>query len=214
MDRQNSQEGPPRPNDGQGRKIFSSFDILLGLGVLAVVAAGLPWLGQQLDQAKSARSRDHAARVAQAILDFHTEMGRWPAPTGQPVDLTILTAVPPPGHTLGAMGLPAEESTRPWIDELPVDSWGRPFVAAVFGGEGPAIAGDRLPPDGAAEPARAGRAYPMTPPPGTTIVVVSAGRDGILQSDLDALARAPAAGTAAFRGDDTGQVLPGRGAGS
>ncbi|MBK7189548.1 MAG: hypothetical protein IPH86_12895 [bacterium] len=51
----------------------------------------------------------------------------------------------------------------------------------------------------------------MSPPPGTTIVVVSAGRDGILQSNLDALAHGP---EALFRGDDTGQVLQGRGAGS
>lgn len=204
MDRQDRQDRPDR-------KAFSGFDILLGLGVLAVVAAGLPWLGQQLDQAKSARSREHAGRVAQAILDFHTEMGRWPAPVGQPVDLTMLTAVPPPGHTLGAMALPADEPARPWVDQLPVDSWGRPFVAAVYGTEttpSPAAKPDR----GAdPEPARAGRAYPMTPPPGTTIVVVSAGRDGILQSDLDALAHLA---TATFRGDDTGQVLQGRGGGA
>jgi hypothetical protein len=261
MDRQDNQSAPGSPD----RKVFSSFDVLLGLGVLAVVAAGLPWLGQQLDQAKSARSREHAGRVAQAILDFHTEMGRWPAPEGQPVDLTVLTAVPPPGHTLGAMGMPAADSTRPWVDELPVDSWGRPFVAAVYSGRadvahngqpgpddvtGPDdlagsgdLAGpDRLAqadppaqadplaqaanlaqpddfaqpdvpaqPDDLAQPARAGRAYPMTPPPGTTIVVVSTGRDGILQSNLDALAHAI---TLTFRGDDTGQVLQGRGGSS
>jgi hypothetical protein len=202
MDRQ---DRPDRPD----RKAFSGFDMLLGLGVLAVVAAGLPWLGQQLDQAKSARSREHAGRVAQAILDFHTEMGRWPAPVGQPVDLTILTAVPPPGHTLGAMALPPDEPARPWVDQLPVDSWGRPFVAAVYGDASTPAPAQGVAP--APDPARAGRAYPMTPPPGTTIVVVSAGRDGILQSNLDALAHSA---TATFRGDDTGQVLQGRGGGA
>ena len=65
------------------KKTFTSFDVILGLGVLAVVAAGLPWLGQQLDMAKNARSRDHAGRVAQAILDYHTEMGQWPAAHGR-----------------------------------------------------------------------------------------------------------------------------------
>lgn len=208
MDRQDRQNRPDR-------KAFSGFDMLLGLGVLLVVAAGLPWLGQQLDQAKSARSREHAGRVAQAILDFHTEMGRWPAPVGQPVDLTMLTAVPPPGHTQGAMAMPTDEPARPWVDQLPVDSWGRPFVAAVYGvvsdATSGATSGATSDPGLAPEPVRAGRAYPMTPPPGTTIVVVSAGRDGILQSNLDALAQAA---TATFRGDDTGQVLQGRGGGA
>lgn len=179
-------------------KNFSSFDVLLGLGVLAVVAAGLPWLGQQLDQAKNARSRDHASRVAQAILDYHADMGQWPAAEGQPVDLTILTAVPPPGHTLGTM---AAQDTRPWIEELPVDSWGRPFVAAVYGESGNDA-------DSRPQPAVAGHAYPMAPPAGTTIVVLSSGRDGTLQTELSALA---AASLPVFRGDDTGQVLRGQG---
>lgn len=178
---------------------FNRIDVLLGIAVLIVVATGLPWLGRQLDEAKSARARDNAAQVAQAILDFHTEMGHWPAPSGEPVDLTVLTAVPPPGQVVGTM-LPRD--SRPWIDQVPVDSWGRPFVAAVYGEQG------------RPEPRAPGnRAYPMAPPPGTTIVVVSAGHDGILQSDLDALARVatlnlPA--VTAFGGDDTGQVLRGR----
>lgn len=177
---------------------FNRIDMLLGLAVLVVVATGLPWLGRQLDAAKSARARDNAAQVAQAILDFHTEMGRWPAPSGQPVDLSVLTATPPPGQVVGTM-MPRDN--RPWVEQVPVDAWGRPFVAAVYGD-------DRRP-----EPRAPGsRAYPMSPPPGTTIVVVSAGHDGILQSDLDALARVagldlPA--TTAFGGDDTGQVLRG-----
>lgn len=204
--------------DRQDRKVlkktFTSFDVLLGIGVLAVVAAGLPWLGQQLDMAKNARSRDHAGRVAQAILDYHTEMGQWPAANGQPVDLALLTAVPPADHTLGAMAapaIPAAADARPWIDEVPFDSWGRPFVAAVYAagtGAEPIIDVSR---EEGLLADHAGRAYPMTPPPGTTIVVVSAGRDGILQSDLEALAHAA---TATFRGDDTGQVLSGRGGGA
>jgi type II secretory pathway pseudopilin PulG len=179
------------------RKGFSRFDVVLGVGVLAVVAAGLPWLGQQLDMAKNARSRDHAAVVAQAILDYHTEMGQWPAAHGQPVDLTVLTAVPPATHTMGTMAAPDD---RPWIEELPVDSWGRPFVAAIFDEDDFAATGPGL-------PAGASRAYPMAPPPGATIVVVSAGHDGILQSNLDTLADLV---PPTYLGDDTGQVLRGR----
>lgn len=173
-------------------KPFNSFDVVLGLGVLAVVAAGLPWLGQQLEQAKTVRTQDQAGRVAQAILDYHAEMGLWPAASGQPVDLRVLTAVPPPDHTLGAMGVP---DARPWIEEVPVDSWGRPFQATVY---------DRG--SQAAPHTGSVRSYPMSPPPGATIVVVSVGRDGILQSDPAALER----DDTAFRGDDTGQVLHGR----
>lgn len=178
----------------QERKGFSGFDVLLGLGVLVVVAVSLPWLGQQLNLAKNARSRDHASRVAQAILDYHTEMGQWPAAHGQPMDLTVLTL--PSSPTRGTMVAP---DAQPWIEELPVDSWGRPFVAAVYDENGPGQTAVR---------ARAGsRAYPMAPPPGATIVVVSAGHDGILQSDLDALASlAPPI----YLGDDTGQVLHGQ----
>jgi hypothetical protein len=179
------------------RKGFNTFDVILGIGVLAVVAAGLPWLGQQLDMAKNARSRDHAAVVAQAILDYHTEMGQWPAAHGQPVDLTLLTAVPPPTATMGTMAPPDE---RPWIEEVPVDSWGRPFVAAIYDENG-------LPSRASAAPAGGSRAYPMAPPPGATIVVVSAGHDGVLQSNLEALAGMV---SPTYRGDDTGQVLRGQ----
>ncbi len=177
------------------RQGFSGFDVLLGVGVLIVVAASLPWLGRQLDQAKSERSRDHASRVAQVILDYHTERGQWPAAHGQTLNLAELTA-PPPSSSPGTMVAPA---ARPWIGEVPVDSWGRPFVAAVYEQSGPAqtVVRDRA----------GSRAYPMAPPPGATIVVVSAGQDGILQSDLDALASLAAP---TYLGDDTGQVLHGR----
>jgi len=43
--------------------------------------------------------------------------------------------------------------------------------------------------------------------PGATIVVVSAGHDGILQSNLDALADMV---PPTYLGDDTGQVLRGQ----
>jgi hypothetical protein len=113
------------------------------------------------------------------------------------------------GHDGGHAESPIEPDARPWVEELPVDSWGRPFVAAVYDADGQSSPTSVSPSD--IIPNTAGRAYPMSPPPGTTIVVVSAGRDGILQSNLDALAHGP---EAQFRGDDTGQVLQGRGAGS
>lgn len=180
----------------QERRGVSGFDAWLGFGVLVVVAASLPWLGQQLNLAKNARSRDHASRVAQAILDYHTEMGQWPAAHGRPVDLTVLTTAPPPAPTQGALVAPG---MRARIEEVPVDSWGRPFVAAVY---------DKSDPGETAVRDRAGsRAYPMAPPPGATIVVVSSGHDGILQSDLEALASLAAP---IYLGDDTGQVLRGQ----
>jgi hypothetical protein len=176
---------------------YNNFDVILGLGVLAVVAAGAPWLGQQLNVAKNVRSRDHAGRVAQAILDYHAEKGQWPAANGQPVDLAVVASAIVPAPTEGTMMAPG--SKRP--GEVPVDSWGHPFVAAIYD-EGEAevrIANDSL---------STTRAYHMAPPAGATIVVVSPGRDGVLQTDLNALAHVA---TPVFLGDDTGEVLRGTG---
>lgn len=181
---------------------YNNFDVILGLGVLAVVAAGVPWLGQQLNVAKNVRSRDHAARVAQAILDYHAEKGQWPAANGQPVDLAVVASAIVPAPTAGTMMEPGGNrlgEKRP--GEVPVDSWGHPFVAAIYdeGAAGARIVIDSL---------STTRSYPMGPPAGATIVVVSPGRDGVLQTDLDALAHIA---TPVFLGDDTGEVLRGTG---
>lgn len=176
---------------------YNKFDVILGIGVLAVVAAGVPWLVQELNLAKNVRSRDHAGRVAQAILDYHAEKGQWPAADGQPVDLAVVADAIAPAPTEGAMMAPG--GRRP--AEVPVDSWGHPFVAAIYG-EG--IAGQ---PTVNALPGTK-RAYRMAPPAGATIVVVSPGRDGVLQTDLGALAHVA---TPVFLGDDTGEVLRGTG---
>ncbi len=179
----------------RNRAWYTNFDVILGIGVLAVVAAGVPWLGQQLNVAKNVRSRDHAARVAQAILDYHAEKGQWPAPNGQPVDLTVVAGAISPTTTEGTMVSPRDQQ-RPLT--VPVDSWGHPFVAAIYD-EG---AAEALPAAGAL------RSYPMAPPPGATIVVVSPGRDGVLQTNLNVLAHVA---TPVFLGDDTGEVLRGTG---
>lgn len=176
---------------------YNKFDVILGIGVLAVVAAGVPWLGQQLNIAKNVRSRDHAGRVAQAILDYHAEKGQWPAADGQPVDLTVVASAIAPAPTEGTMMARGAGRTG----EVPVDSWGHPFVAAIYNeGVATAPANDIVP--------GAKRAYRMAPPAGATIVVVSPGRDGVLQTDLGALAHV---GPPVFGGDDTGEVLHGTG---
>jgi hypothetical protein len=198
----------------RNRAWYNNFDVILGIGVLAVVAAGVPWLGQQLDVAKNVRSRDHAARVAQAILDYHAEKGQWPAANGQPVDLTVVASAIAPAPTEGAMMAPGGKRTGDKRSaEVPVDSWGHPFVAAIYD-EGVAEArplseslNESLN-DSSSEALSTTRAYRMTPPAGATIVVVSPGRDGVLQTNLGALADV---GTPVFLGDDTGEVLHGTG---
>jgi hypothetical protein len=157
----------------------------------------VPWLGQQLNVAKNVRSRDHAGRVAQAILDYHAEKGQWPAANGQPVDLAVVASAIVPAPTEGAMMAPGARRSG----EVPVDSWGHPFVAAIYD-EG--VAEARI----ANESLSTTRAYRMAPPAGATIVVVSPGRDGVLQTDLNALAHVA---TPVFLGDDTGEVLHGTG---
>ena len=183
----------------RNRAWYNNFDVILGIGVLAVVAAGVPWLGQQLNVAKNVRSRDHAARVAQAILDYHAEKGQWPAPSGQPVDLTVVASAILPEPTEGSMVAPGNRA-RPAT--VPVDSWGHPFVAAIYD-EGAAEA-----PPAAGRTLSTSRSYPMAPPPGATIVVVSPGHDGVLQTNLNELAHVA---TPVFLGDDTGEVLHGTG---
>jgi hypothetical protein len=135
--------------------------------------------------------------VAQAILDYHAEKGQWPAANGQPVDLAVVASAIVPAPTEGAMMAPGARRSG----EVPVDSWGHPFVAAIYD-EG--VAEARI----ANESLSTTRAYRMAPPAGATIVVVSPGRDGVLQTDLNALAHVA---TPVFLGDDTGEVLHGTG---
>jgi hypothetical protein len=78
--------------------------------------------------------------------------------------------------------------TRPWLDEIPLDPWGRTYHVHLVGGAvAAAVASDAA-------------GYPAAPPSGLAILVISAGPDGIYQTD-------PGAAAGGFAGDDVGCLL-------
>lgn len=183
-------------------KKISRFEALLGVAVIGIAVLSLPWLEGAMEGAKGADSRTEAGRIAQAVLDYHTEMGAWPAGSGEDINLAKLTAAPNAEAALGAM-LPG--GPQPWLDAIPVDAWGRPYRTSIFDERDPAkIAAEQRPRDDMAPPKPA--PFPDTPPAGVIIVVLSAGPDGAFDTDLHTLAHAA---VPAPRGDDIGFVLRG-----
>jgi len=195
-------------------KKMSRFETLLGVAVIGIAVLCLPWLDGALDGAKGIDTRAEAGRIAQAVLDYHTETGRWPVTTGAEIDLAILAdgdgarTKLAAGEMVGTM-LPGDKlftEARPWLDEVPIDAWGRPFRVYVLDERAPTVIID----DGAAgdtdlippKPAP----FPDVPPAGVAIVVISPGPDGVLDTEPRRLARAPVPRTG---GDDVGFVLQG-----
>ncbi len=95
-----------------------------------------------------------------------------------------------------------------WLKEVPVDPWDRPFRVVIMG-ERTGIA-----------VAKTSSAYPDEPPVGTAIVVISAGPNGLYDTDLAQLWSADLSGRLAregnadtprtdnsFGGDDLGFIL-------
>ena len=156
-------------------KGFTKFELALGLAVIAIsVLVMLPPLqgGVQEDQATRAWSR--AETIAWAVLDYRDDFGKWPEIRQDGVDLSSLTASNPTkiasiammgasGLDIGSNQAPNDDliPDRPVLEEVPLDAWNRPFTVKILD----------LPPEAGAEP-------------GTqSIVVLSAGPDGILETD-------------------------------
>ncbi len=151
------------------RKGFTKFELALGLAVLAIFAVVLiPPLRSGVEEDQAIRARARAESIAYAVLDYHDETGRWPAATGSALDLSCL-AVPAPGAESpqamalmganGLNGLPGCEdpSERPLLEDVPLDAWNRPFTVQIL--DIPGGRGDRA------------------------LIVLSAGPDGILETD-------------------------------
>ena len=163
-----------------GKKGFTRLELALGLCVTAgVMLVVLPIVWRGTGQDRPRRAVHRAENLAAAVLDYRAETGRWPDASGGSLDVACLTRVPAAAGATplaGAAMSPAmrddDGSARPWLDEIPIDPWGRPFrvqLAAAAAGE-PAVA------------------------------VVSAGPDGIFQTD-------PGRAVRGFAGDDVGIVL-------
>ena len=218
-------------------KGFTKFELILGLASLAVVVlVVMPPLHGGMSQEKITRAVTGAEDIARAILDYRSDTGTWPGQMGNNADKSCLTR---PMQTVAAdqgligTGLVGTlgEATRPgqgvakkadfcpWLNEVPLDPWHRPYRVAVMAfsraHEGDA---DTYRQDAST---RTG-VYPIEPPAGVAICVVSAGPDGEWSTDLAQLDKTAGAGStqlkagtvtpipsAQFGGDDLGFVLRG-----
>ena len=188
------------------RKGFTRLEVALGLCVVAaVLVVTLPglWRGNGQDRQRNARSR--AEEIAAAVLDYRCDTGRWPDATGGLLDVACLTEKPVPtddavtqaaaGSVRSADGTrPGPVRSDPWLDEIPLDPWGRPYRVHLVGSAvAAAVASDAA-------------GYPAAPPAGVGILVLSAGPDGVFQTD-------PGAAAGGFAADDVGFYLVNPGSG-
>ncbi len=213
---------------------FSRFESLLGLGLMAVIVlVVLPPLRGGMLAERPLRAAMEAEMVARAVLDYHTDMGSWPVGGDGQTDLALLVPMQNRARTRAMAGtmnsatngslmgaLVSTESSgdspekantmeeKSWLKEVPVDPWDRPFRVVVIG--------DRT----SYQMEQTSSGYPDEPPAGTAIVVISAGPNGLYDTDLAQLWNADLSGRLhrtdsdnstpsgnAFGGDDLGFVL-------
>lgn len=209
---------------------FSRFESMLGLGLLAaVVLFVLPPLHLGMEAERPLRTLMEAETVARAVLDYHTDTGMWPVAGDGQTDLALLVPAHNKGRTramatsmnsatqgimMGTMvaAKSSEEASastaQSWLKEVPVDPWDRPFRVVIMG--------DRT----ASHTVDKSSGYPDDPPAGTAIVVISAGPNGLYDTDLAHLWSADLSGRLtqqglagtprtdnSFGGDDLGFVL-------
>ncbi len=161
---------------------ITRFEIILGVAVVAVVAlAALPLLQHGGGLRNHQKAMRGAENIALAVGDYRNETGRWPESDQGILDLGCLTTSGRSGQRVGTaiqlMGTAGAEvarhslvQVRPWLDEVPLDPWFRPYHAYVVSAEG------ILP---------SGRYGTARPDPDTVVLVVlSAGADGTIQTDL------------------------------
>lgn len=154
---------------------FTKFEMVMGLAVVAIVALVLfPPLRSGVDEDRSIRAWSRAESIAYAILDFHDETGKWPPIQRGSMELGCLTeqkraraaaarqAGRPAMAMMGASGLGTstgfqQPEAEPWLEEVPLDAWNRPYTVQLIeipGGQG-----------------------------AMALIVLSAGPDGILETD-------------------------------
>ncbi len=209
---------------------FSRLESMLGLGLLAaVVLFVVPPLQLGVEAERPLRTNMEAENVARAVLDYHSDTGLWPLKADGQTDLALLV----PTHNQGRVramatsmnsatqnimmgtlvdaptsGEATESDVPSWLSEVPVDPWDRPFRVVIMG--------DRA----GTQPLDTSSGYPDDPPAGTAIVVISAGPNGLYDTDLAHLWSADLSGRLtqqgrddsprtdnSFGGDDLGFVL-------
>lgn len=176
---------------------FSRRESVLGLAVMALaVAFFLPLMKADLDAEQVQRARLQARAVAQTVVDFNLDTGRWPRSGDGQADLAKLLGAPAaegPEVLVGSLVRPGAEAPRPaenpgpdeapWLAEEPRDPWNRPFLVLLPEGESGVQA----------------------------VLVVSAGPDGRLETGAQQWAQLSLGGRLApgplTSGDDIGYLL-------
>ena len=130
------------------KKTINKFQGILGL--VALVAVGLLAVchltGLTFEE-RPVRAREQATELAWAAYDFRSESGDWPRGPEGDVDLGALLGersdrpgaalAEAPGTGAGSRSRLGEEVTATdvdsWVNDLPLDPWGRPYRALVSG---------------------------------------------------------------------------------
>ena len=168
---------------------FSRFESMLGLGLLAaIVLFVVPPLQTGMENERPLRTVMAAETVAHAVLDYHTDTGKWPLTGDGRTDLALLVPAHNKARTramaatmnsategimMGTMVGQGNSGSQPetvheaWLKEVPVDPWDRPFRVVIMGERSGFTA------------VKTASGYPDEPPVGTAIVVISAGPNGL-----------------------------------
>ena len=163
-------------------KQVTRFEVILGALVIAALGlAVVPLLRGDNSTGGARKATASAEIIARAAWDYRLETGDWPPrDAGGGLDRTCLTgpgvAMADQTAMVGALGYGGD--VRPWLDEIPLDPWYRPFRVHLVGEAG-----------------------------NQRLVVISAGRDGTYQTSTARLLALIAEPQPAFGGDDTGFVL-------
>jgi len=179
------------------RQGVTRFGIALGLATLAAIGLfALPQVWRGTDQERSERAASGAETIARAVLEYRCDTGDWPARGEKGLELECLTGTGRVGQA-SLMGTAADlnrdrsAGSARWLNEVPLDPWGRPYRVYLMGETGTVtVAVDEA-------------GYPSAPPAGLDIIVLSSGPDGLVQttSPLN------------FRGDDIGFIMEGTASG-
>jgi hypothetical protein len=124
------------------KKQVINFQGILGLAVLA--AAGFfAWgqLGGLVFEERPVRAMAEARELAQVILDYQADTGRWPQNPAKEIDLTLLLGQPrdrnavslagSPNGGLGGLSGSHQGASRSWLKEIPLDPWDRLYRVRV-----------------------------------------------------------------------------------
>lgn len=106
-----------------------------GLAVLTAVAlAAMPFLFGFFTEEPDQRAGTLAEELARSLIDFNAETGSWPRESGHQLDLAALGRKTATASSSGFDPLAAATTPAPLMDEIPLDPWGRPFLAYLLGG--------------------------------------------------------------------------------